>query len=129
MTVHTITTSYAAFLKTGASFKEAVVKALGKKQFLPDATVQALASVHAKAYDAEARQTKEGRWTFYTGDARHEAATKNWARWVGCFHAAAKSKRGGATSAQVSPVSKLVASFEKLSAADRKKFLRQIGAI
>jgi hypothetical protein len=122
MTVHTITTSYAAFLKSGTSFKDAVVKALGKKQFLPDATVEALAGVHAKAYGAEARQTESGRWTFYADDKRHEVATKNWARWVGCFHAAAKSARGGATSKQVDPVEKLVASFEKLTAAQKRRF-------
>lgn len=129
MTVHTITTSYAAFLKSGTSFKDAVVKALGKKQFLPDATVEALSAVHARAYKCEARQTDSGRWTFYADDKRNEAATKAWARWVGCFHKAAKSARGGATSEQASPVEKLVASFEKLTAAERRKFLRQIGAI
>jgi hypothetical protein len=127
--MHTLITSYAAFLRSGASFKEAVVAALGRRQFLPDATVEALSAVHAKAYKCEARQTDSGRWTFYADDKRNEAATKAWARWVGCFHKAAKSARGGATSEQASPVSKLVTAFEKLTAAERRKFLRQIGAI
>lgn len=127
--MHTLITSYASFLRSGASFKDAVTKALGKRKFLPDATVAALSAVHAKAYKAEARQTDSGRWTFYVDEKRHEAATKAWARWVGCFHAAALSARGGATSEQASPVSKLVTAFEKLSKVERRKFLRQIGAI
>jgi hypothetical protein len=128
MTTINITTAYASFLKTGADFKSAVAAALGDNQFLPDATVDALAAVHANAYKCEPRQTDGGRWTFYADDKRSEAATKAWARWVGCFHKASKSTRGGATSKQkVSEAAKLAALYEKLTAAQRKEFRRLTG--
>lgn len=122
-TVNTnITSSYAAFLKTGASFKEAVQAALGRSKYLPDATVDALAAVHATAYKCEPRQTDAGRWTFYADDKRNEAATKAWARWVGCFHKAAKSTRGGATSKQADPIERLLKAYEALTPAQKRRF-------
>lgn len=119
----TIINTYGSFLRSGGAFKDAVVAALGRSKYLPDATVDALATVHAEHYGCEARQTKAGRWVFYAGDARDEAAAKAWGRWVGPFHRAAKAAQGGArTSRQVDHAARLYAAYEKLSAADRRRF-------
>jgi hypothetical protein len=128
-----LTLSYRAFLKAGGSFKAEVMSALGRKKYLPDATVAALAAVHAEVSAVErpgvkAQLTETGRWTFYVDGKRCETTTKNWNRWVGCFHAAAKSARGGATSTQKDAVAKLVDTYERLSAAERRRFRRLIGA-
>lgn len=131
-----LTTSYKSFVIAKASWADALAKALKGKEYLPEATIEALAQAHAEAYGEKYgetiyyQQSEGGSWYFYTDEActrenRHDTATKQWQRNAGKYHKVSK-KKASRTSTKVDVVQQLVEKFEALSKAEQARFLRII---
>lgn len=115
-----------AFLNGGANFHAQMNSHANRKGHVPADLINKLARLVEKRYTCEATITDYG-WQFKSEDGkRHAAATKFWARNVRPYDATPMSNRGGATSAQQDAVSKLLAAYEALSAAERRRFKASI---
>ena len=118
------------FGEAAASFTAQALELANKRtKLLSSEQVAKLGQALADKKGAILKPTALGRVAFDRSTPEGAAAHSMWQRTGSKYDPAPKSARGGATSEQASPVSKLVASFEKLTAAERRKFLRQIGAI
>ena len=126
--------SYKSFVVGTLNWSEALANALGKKKYLPNDVVEALAQAHAEAYGEKHnctifyQQTTTGSWQFYSDescerDTRHDSATKQWQRTAGKYHKVSKKKPSN-TKKQVDVVQQLVEKFEALSKAEQARFLR-----
>jgi hypothetical protein len=87
-TICTIAANYAAFLKAGAYYGEALKQAARETSVSHPDLLAALAKVHAKYYGCNTTWSAQGTAVFYTGDkstreTRHVAAQKSWSRNVG----------------------------------------------
>ena len=131
-----LVSKYKSFVIANTSWADALAQALGKKEYLPEATVELLAQAHAEAYGEKHhttiyyQQSLTGSWQFYADeecerDSRHDTATKQWQRTVGKYHKT-KAKPRKVVSKQVDKVGKAVELFESLSKAEQAKFLRII---
>jgi len=127
MTQYTTVLSAArAMLNGGANFHAEMAKHLNKAGHAPAALINELARAWDKRYKCEAKLTDTG-WKFKDADGtRHDAAQKQWDREVRPYDATPKSARGGANSKQQDAVAKLVAAYGKLTAAERRRFLKSI---
>lgn len=134
----TLITSYKSFVSSKLAWDKDLADALGKKTYLPEDVVEALAQAHAEAYGEKYRETiyfqqsATGSWYFYTDEActrenRHDTATKQWQRNVAKYHNVKKQKGNGKVSKQVDAVQQLVAKFEALSRAEKTRFLKLVG--
>ena len=129
MTQYTTVLSAArAMLNGGANFHAEMAKHINKAGHAPADLINQLARTWGKRYiGSEAKLTDTG-WKFKSADGtRHDAAQKQWDREVRPYDATPKSKQGGSNkSQQQDAVSKLVAAYGKLSAAERRRFLKSI---
>jgi hypothetical protein len=124
--------NYRAYLKAGAAMRAELAKILKGNQYLPDATVNALARVHAKYYEETgdspccAVQKESGAWVFYTTsnpeeqtrDNVHEAAKKQWARHIAPHHNYERKEAG--VRHKKSEADKWIETYEKLPKATRR---------
>jgi hypothetical protein len=127
MTYASILASARSFLKGGTNFHSDMASAMNRKGHVPAALINQLARLWEKQYtDSVATLTDTG-WRFKGEDGkRHGAAQQKWDREVRAYDATPMSNRGGATSAQQDAVSKLLAAYGRLSAAERRRFLKSI---
>jgi len=116
-----------AFLNGGANFHAQMNSHANRKGHVPADLINKLARVVEKRYTGcEAVLTDYG-WQFKCEDgARHAAASQFWSRNVRPYDATPMSGRGGANSAQADAVSKLLAAYEALTAAERRRFKASI---
>jgi hypothetical protein len=112
-------------LRSGASLHSEIAPHLNRNGHAPAALINEMARRVERRYACEAQLTDTG-WRFKEDGKRHAAATKFWEREIRAYDAAPKSARGGARSQQQDAVSKLVAAYEKLSAAERRRFKASI---
>ena len=125
-------TNYRAFLKSGTLMRAELAKLLKGKQYLPDATINALARVHAECYGAHAVQKESGAWVFYTTndpeqqtrDNVHEGAKKQWARAIAPHHNYIRKESNGRK--KMSAVDRLLTSFENLTLAQQRAFIKSL---
>jgi hypothetical protein len=118
--------NYRAYLKAGAAMRAELAKMLKGKQYLPEATVNALARVHAECYGAHAVQKESGAWVFYTTsnpeeqtrDTVHEAAKKQWARHIAPHHD--YERKEAVVRHKKSEADKWIETYEKLPKATRR---------
>lgn len=130
---HNIFTTYGSYLIAGRDMRDALQAHLVRNK-LPADIVAGLASVHATHYGAHATKLETGAYRFFmsaddtTSANRHESATKQWNRVIAPY-IGVKDKRGGKRNKAepLSPVDKLVASYDKLTATERKQFRRLAG--
>jgi len=128
----TIVSLYATLLQTSLELDKLVAEKL-RGGFLADSLIAELAQVHAEKYGA-CFVLQESGWKFYTSEEaisanRHEAAQKQWNRYIAKFHNIKKDSRGG-TRAKAEPKAqwqKLGDAALKLSKADLHRFLKYIG--
>ena len=126
MTYATVRAAARAFLKGGTNFHANMAKHVNRRGHVPADLIDQLAEDWCAQYGCGAVHTATG-WQFKDADgARHGAAQQKWAREVRHYDATPMSARGGATSAQADAVSKLVAAYGRLSAAERRRFLKSI---
>jgi hypothetical protein len=126
MTYAIVLSAARAFLNGGANFHAQMNGHANRKGHVPADLINKLARLVEKRYVCEATITDYG-WQFKCEDgARHAAASQFWSRNVRPYDATPMSARGGATSAQADAVSKLVAAYGRLSAAERRRFLKSI---
>lgn len=99
-------TSYKSFVSANITWVDALAKALGKKEHLPDSTIEQLAEAHADAYskkfgrDVFYQQSTTGSWYFYSDEActredRDDTTTRQWQRNVAQYHNVKKQKGNG----------------------------------
>ena len=86
--IKTIAANYAAFLKAGTSYGEALKQAARETSVSHPDLLAALAKVHAEHFKCNTSWSAKGTAVFYTGaestrDSRHVAAQKSWSRNVG----------------------------------------------
>ena len=127
MTYATVLSAARAMLNGGANFHAEMAKHINKAGHAPAALINQLARTWDKRYKCEAKLTDTG-WRFKSADGtRHDAAQKQWDREVRPYDATPKSKQGGSNkSQQADAVSKLVAAYGKLTAAEKRKFKASI---
>lgn len=126
MTYAIVLSAARSFLNGGANFHAQMNEHANRKGHVPAELINKLARLVEKRYECEATITDYG-WQFKAADgARHAAASQFWSRNVRPYDATPMSNRGGATSAQQDAVSKLVAAYGKLSAAEKRKFKASI---
>jgi len=131
----TVATTYRNFLNSSALLSKAVAPML-KDGKLSAQHVKDFALEHAHFYECSYLIRTSGTVAFFRNEEDtsskgiHAAAKKAWQRGIGRFVATA-SKRGGARNKkeQATAAEKLAASYEKLSAVERKKFRALIGAV
>ena len=86
-------TSYKSFVVSNIAWADALAQALGKKEYLPDATVELLAEAHAEAYavkykrDVFYQQSSTGTWLFYGDEEclkadRDDTVIRQWQRTI-----------------------------------------------
>lgn len=127
MTYAIILASARSFLKGGTKFHANMATHVNRKGHVPAELINKLARLWEKQYVGSVATLTDTGWHFKDADGkRHGAAQQKWDREVRAYDATPMSNRGGATSAQSDPVSKLVAAYGKLSAAERKRFLKSI---
>lgn len=115
-----------SLLKGGAALHAEIKPHLNRKGHAPAELIRKMAVRVARRYGCEATQTDTG-WRFKDADGtRHAAASQFWLREIRAYDATPKSARGGNTSKQQDAVSKLVAAYEALSAAERRRFKASI---
>ena len=113
-------------LKSGASLHAEIAQHLNRNGHAPADLIASFATRVAKRYGCDATQTDTG-WRFKGEDGkRHGAATQFWTREIRAYDATPKSARGGNTSKQQDAVSKLLAAYEALTAAERRRFKASI---
>lgn len=113
-------------LKAGTSLHAEIAPHLNRNGHAPADLIASFATRVAKRYGCEATQTDTG-WRFKCEDGtRHAAASQFWRREIRAYDATPKSARGGNTSKQQDAVAKLVAAYEALSAAERRRFKASI---
>jgi hypothetical protein len=125
---NTVLASARSFLKGGTNFHAQMAEHVNRKGHVPAELINKLAREWEKQYtDSVATLTDTG-WRFkYADGARHGAAQQKWDREVRAYDATPKSAQGGSNkSAQQDAVSKLVAAYGRLSAAERRRFLKSI---
>jgi len=131
----TLLNNYRAYLKAGAAMRAELDRMLAGAQFLPDATVNALARVHAECYKAHAVQKESGAWVFYTTsnpeeqtrENVHEAAKKQWARTIAPHHNYERKEAPARN--KMSEADRFIAAFEKLPKAQRKAIASYIASL
>lgn len=113
-------------LRSGASLHAEIAPHLNRSGHAPADLIASFATRVAKRYGCEVSLTDTG-WRFKGEDGkRHGAATQFWTREIRAYDATPKSARGGARSAQQDAVAKLLAAYEALSAAERRRFKASI---
>jgi hypothetical protein len=113
-------------LRSGASLHAEIAPHLNRNGHAPAALINEMARRVEKRYVCEANLTDYG-WQFKDADGkRHDAAQRFWQREIRAYDATPKSARGGNTSKQQDAVSKLLAAYEALSAAERRRFKASI---
>lgn len=127
--INTVVTKYAAFLKAGTSYGDALKQAAAEMRGTPCPTLlQALAKVHAAHYACNTTWSATGRAVFHTGaestrDTRHDAAHKSWQRNVMVHFAVGDTTRNHKP---VDPVAKLAKAYAGLTAAQKRRFLAML---
>jgi hypothetical protein len=124
----TVLASARSFLKGGTNFHADMAEHVNKKGHVPAELINKLAREWEKRYtDSTAILTDTG-WRFKDADGiRHGAAQQCWDREVRPYDATPKSAQGGSNkSAQQDAVTRLVTAYGKLSAAERRRFLKAI---
>lgn len=127
--INTIVTKYAAFLKAGTSYGDALKSAAAEMRGTPCPTLlQALAKVHAAHYACNTSWSATGRAVFHTGaestrDTRHDAAHKSWQRNVMVHFTTGDTTRNHKP---VDPVAKLAKAYAGLTAAQKRRFLAML---
>lgn len=128
--INTIATRYAAFLKAGTSYGEALKQAAAELSGTPcSQLLAALAKVHATHFKCNVSWSAKGTAQFFDGaeysrDTRNDAARMSWARNV-----AVHFKSGEPTTRQHKPVdavAKLVKAYAGLTTAQKKRFLAML---
>ena len=114
-------------LKSGTNLHAEIAPHLNRAGHAPAALINEMARrVEARYTGSEAALTETG-WRFKGEDGkRHGAATKFWEREIRPYDATPMSNRGGANSQQADAVSKLVAAYGKLTAAEKRRFKASI---
>ncbi len=126
--------NYRTFIKSGAAMRAELERMLKGSQFLPDATINALARVHAECYKAHAVQKESGAWVFYTTskpeeqtrDNVHESAKKQWSRTIAPHHD--YDRKETAVRNKKSEADKWIDGYEKLPKAARRAIYAYIVA-
>lgn len=122
----TVLAAARAFLNSGANFHAEMAAHVNRKGHVPAELINQLARTWDKRYACTATITDTG-WRFKDADGkRHGAAQQQWDREVRPYDATPKSARGGNNSEQQDAVGRLLAAYGKLSAAERKRFLKSI---
>ena len=130
-------TSYKSFVSSKLAWSDALAKALGKKQYLPEDVVESLAQAHAEAYGEKYgetiyfQQTRTGTWSFYSDESckrefRHDTCWRQWQREVEPYHNVKKQAGNGKVSKQVDVVQQLVEKFNALSKTEKTRFLKLV---
>jgi hypothetical protein len=133
--MRTLLNNYRSFIKSGEAMRAELSKMLAGKQYLPDATINALAGVHAECYGAHAVQKESGAWVFYTTsnpeeqtrDAVHEAAKKQWSRTIAPLHNYARKDTPVRNKA--SEADRYINAFEKLPKSARRAVAAYIASL
>jgi hypothetical protein len=118
--------NYRNYLKSGAAMRDSLKASLGRDNYLPDATVNALARVHAEYYGAHAVQKESGAWVFYTTskpeeqtrENYNESANKQWQRTIAPHHN--YERKATAVRHKKSEADKWIESYEKLPKSVRR---------
>ena len=128
-TTQAFVAAYITCLTSDDAMETLLHKLLRGGDKLPNATIALLADAHASFYGAFIAQSKSGSYQFFKSEKvasanRHAAATMKWNRGINRFHdvqrkAASRSK----TEAEV----KLANTYAKLTAAQKRHFLKLIG--
>jgi hypothetical protein len=128
-TINTVAARYAAFLKAGTSYGEALKQAAAEFAGTPCShLLEALAKVHAKHFACNVSWSDKGAAQFFTGaeysrDSRHDAARMSWARNVMVHFSTGPTTR---QHKPVDPVAKLAKAYEGLTAAQKRRFLAML---
>ena len=125
MDINAITKAYAAFLRSGSTYGEALRSAAAQLKGRPCPELMlALAKVHAAHFSCNYTWNASGRAVFHTGaestrDTRHDAAARSWQRNVLVHFTTGEPKKAKS----VDPVAKMIKALEGLTAAQRRKVL------
>jgi hypothetical protein len=126
MTYATVLKSLDTLLRSGTGFHAEVAECLNRNGHAPADLINQMARRVEKRYGCEANLTDYG-WQFKDADGkRHDAAQRFWQREIRAYDATPMSNRGGANSKQADAVSKLVAAYGKLTAAEKRRFKASI---
>lgn len=117
-----LVTKYKQYVISKSDYTEALQQALGKKKFLPEATVEKLAEALAEAYGEKyhrtvfLQQTETGSWQFYTDESceretRDDTVTKQWQRTIGRYHKTKAKPRKSLQVDEVTAKSKTIKSW------------------
>ena len=132
-----LASTYKSFVAGSIAWADALAEALGKKKYLSDEDIEALAEAHAEAYttkykrDVFYQQSSTGTWLFYKDEAckkvdKDTTATRQWERDVEQYHNITK-KGAGKVSKQVDEVAKEIERLRaKYSPAQRKRIANSI---
>ena len=129
MTKYTaVLASARSFLTGGTGFHAQMNEHVNRKGHVPAELINKLARLVEKRYTGSTASITDTGWRFKDADGvRHGAAQQFWDREVRPYDATPKSAQGGSNkSAQQDAVSKLLAAYGRLSAAERRRFLKSI---
>lgn len=127
--INTLVTKYAAFLKAGTSYGEALKQAATELGGTACPTLlQALATVHAKHYQCSTSWSASGKAVFHHGaestrETRHDAAHKSWQRNVMVHFTTGETTRNHKP---VDAVAKLAKAYAGLTTAQKRRFLAML---
>ena len=124
----TVLASARSFLIGGTGFHAQMNEHVNRKGHVPAELINKLARLVEKRYTGSTATITDTGWRFKDADgARHGTAQQFWEREIRPYDATPKSAKGGSNkSAQQDAVTRLVASYGKLTAAEKRRFLKSI---